>query len=402
MSQTDLLIIGGGLVGLATARYLIKSQPRLKIVVIDKASQLAAHQSGRNSGVVHAGIYYEPGSLKARLCVSGHQALLRYCYEMNIPHAACGKVIVASNDGDAERLDFLFERGVRNQVPGLKLLNQSQLREIEPHVAGVKALLSPVSAIVDYPAVANAFAREFVEHGGEIVLNTEFISAQDFNGSRLVQTSQRELDAKLIINCAGLHADSVARDMGIDPGLRIIPFRGDFFDLSARAAQLVKKLIYPVPNPELPFLGVHLTPTITGVVKAGPNAILATKREGYSIRDFSLRDVMDTFSYAGFWRFTARYTKPGLAEINRTLRKRVFTKSVQQLVPEITSEDLIPGKSGVRAQAIDRQGRMVDDFRIEESPGAIHVLNAPSPAATSSIMIGKFVGEKAQIRIDAA
>lgn len=397
----DVLIVGGGLVGLAVARHLKQEQRRLDIALLEKAPELAAHQSGRNSGVVHAGIYYEPGSLKARLCSSGHQAMLRYCREHDIPHSACGKVIVACNDDEAKRLDSLFERGIKNQVPGLKLLNEAQLREIEPNVVGTKALWSPVSAIVDYPAVARRYAKDFVDQGGEIFLQTEYLSAGEFNGTRRVVTTQKEFNARLIINCAGLHADVVARDMGTDPGLRIIPFRGDFFELSKSAAQLVKALIYPVPNPVLPFLGVHLTPTIAGGVKAGPNAILATSREGYLAQDFAVRDVVDTLSYGGFWRFAARYVRPGWAEINRTLRKSVFTRSVQRLVPEISADDLQPARSGVRAQAIDCQGRLVDDFRIEESPGAVHVLNAPSPAATSSLMIGKFIAERAQIRIDA-
>ncbi len=397
----DVMIIGGGLVGLATAMHLQLSQPRQKICLIEKNDALATHQSGRNSGVVHAGIYYEPGSLKARLCVAGKKALREYCEKKAIPYLACGKVIVASSDREVERLDHLFERGCENQVPGLKLISQRELQSIEPNVLGRKAIYSPESAIVDYKRVAHAYADDFRAAGGTVYLNSAFQASSDFDGNRRVTTSAQKFDAGLIINCAGLHADIIARNMGTDPNLRIVPFRGDFYDLSPSSKRLVKSLIYPVPDPVLPFLGVHLTPTVDGAVRAGPNAILATRREGYLASDFSMRDVADTLSYGGFWRFTARYIRPGFAEINRSLRKSVFLKSVQKLVPDIRAQDLIRSRSGVRAQAVDRDGRMIDDFRIEESPGAIHVLNAPSPAATSSLTIGKYVASKADLRINA-
>lgn len=399
--HVDVLVIGGGLVGLATAMHVQQQHRKLKVCVVEKESALAMHQSGRNSGVAHAGIYYEPGSLKARLCVDGKSALRKFCEEHEIAFENCGKVIVATNDREVERLDFLLERGQANKVPGLRLISQQELQELEPAVTGRKALYSPESAIVDYKQVAEAYAREFENAGGTVVRNAAFLSAGEFNGRRHVTTSAGSFDASLIINCAGLFADVVAKQMGTDPDLRIIPFRGDFFDLVPARRGLVRALIYPVPDPALPFLGVHLTPTVDGAVRAGPNAILATCREGYLARDFSLSDVADVFGYAGFWKFAARYVRPGIEEINRSLRKRVFVASVQKLVPDIASEDLVRSKSGVRAQAIDRHGRMVDDFRIEESPGAIHVLNAPSPAATSSLMIGKFVAVKADQHISA-
>lgn len=399
--KCDVLVIGGGLVGLATALHLQNSQPHLVICLIEKEARLAAHQSGRNSGVAHAGIYYEPGSLKARLCVDGKIALRDYCEKNAIPYQARGKVIVAASEDEVDRLDVLFQRGCDNGVPGLKLVTESELRDIEPYIVGRKAIYSPESAIVDYVQVAQSFASDFEANGGLVFLNASFESAVEAGGRRHVKTSTEEFDTGLIINCSGLHADVVARQMGCDPQLRIIPFRGDFFDLVPGAAHMVNGLVYPVPDPVLPFLGVHLTPTVSGAVRAGPNAILATKREGYMGSDFSAADLSDTLTYGGFWRFAGRYIRPGITEINRSLRKRVFVRSVQKLLPDVRSEDLVRSKSGVRAQAIDPQGRMVDDFRIEESASAIHVLNAPSPAATSSIMIGKFVAAKAETRINA-
>lgn len=401
VQQCDVLIVGGGLVGLATAMHLQRMQPQLRCCLIEKGNRVATHQSGRNSGVVHAGIYYEPGSLKARLCVDGKNALKEYCTQNEIPYKACGKVIVAGNNDEVERLDHLCARGLENKVPGLRVISQQELREIEPNVYGLGALYSPETAIIDFVKVAESYAADFTTAGGSIYLDTEFQSASESRGSRRVVTSKHEFDAGLVINCAGLHADEVARKMGDSPDLRIVPFRGDFFDLVPDSAGLVKALIYPVPNPVLPFLGVHLTPTIDGAVRAGPNAILATHREGYSATDFSFTDVANTLFYAGFWRFSARYIGPGLSELNRSFRKSVFVKSIQKLLPEIRSDDLIASPSGVRAQAIDRKGRMVDDFCIEESPGAIHVLNAPSPAATSSMMIGKYIASKAELRINA-
>ena len=399
--KCDVLIIGGGLVGLSTALQLQNMRPRQRICLIEKECNVAMHQSGRNSGVAHAGIYYQPGSLKARFCVDGKIALREYCTSNAIPYVACGKVIVATTEKEVRRLDYLLDRGRQNEVAGLRLVERDELNELEPNVFGLKALYSPESAIVDFAAVAESIARDFVAAGGSLFLNTAFESAGEFRKQRHIRTSNQDFDARLTINCAGLFADVVARRMGTIPTIRIIPFRGDFYDLTPQSAGLVKALIYPVPDPALPFLGVHLTPTTDGRVRAGPNAILATRREGYRPVDFSFREVADTLSYAGFWRFSARYIRPGVTEINRSLRKRVFAKSVQKLLPAVTADDLVPSRSGVRAQAIDSKGRMVDDFCIEESPGTIHVLNAPSPAATSALMIGRHVASQAILRIDA-
>lgn len=398
--KTDVVVIGGGLVGLSTAMHLQAIRPRLAITLIEKDEQLAAQQSGHNSGVIHAGIYYEPGSLKAQFCVEGHRALLEFCTQHGIPVIECGKVIVANTDDEIDRLERLRDRGIDNGVPDLRIIDQSELREVEPNVTGVRALYAPHSAVVDYRKVAAVYAGIFQAAGGTIKLETELLFARQVKGRCLVETTAGAIEPGLIINCAGLHADVVARKTGTKPGLRIIPFRGEFFELRGESRDLVKGLVYPVPNPKLPFLDVHLTPKVDGSVVAGPNAVLATKREGYRRQDFDISELASTLSYGGFWWLMARYWKPGLAEINRSLRKSVFVRSLQRLVPEITEQDLVPGGSGVRAQAVDGRGRLIDDFRIEESPGAIHVLNAPSPAATSSLMIGKFIADKADLRIN--
>ena len=399
--QTDVLIIGGGLVGLATAMHLRKMRPRSPVVLIEKDSRICDQQSGHNSGVLHAGIYYEPGSLKARLCVDGNRALAALCEKFNIPIVRCGKVIVANTDEEIDRLERLHERGTENGVPGLRLISARELREIEPHVVAEKALHAPNSAIVDFRKVAAVYAAIFENAGGQLHLNTEFISSFAEEGRRRVLTSNGDFTAKLVINCAGLQSDIVARNMGSKPDVQIIPFRGEYYLLRKDRRNLVNGLVYPVPNPALPFLDVHLTPRVTGEVEAGPNAILATMREGYRAADFSAREFAMTLTYSGFWLLAIRHMRAGIAEINRSLRKSVFVKSLRKLVPDITGDDLSPGGSGVRAQAVDRRGRLIDDFYIEEAPGAIHVLNAPSPAATSSFMIGKHIAHKADLRLSA-
>jgi len=401
VQQSDVVVVGGGLLGLSTAMHLQTMRRRLKITLIEKDDQLAAQQSGHNSGVIHAGIYYDPGSLKAKFCVQGHRALLEFCERYEVPVGKCGKVIVANTDEETDRLERLHDRGTDNGVPGLRLIDQRELREIEPNVSGLRALHAPYSAVVDYRRVASAYAAIFRQGGGNIALETSFLSARQIAGSNRIETTSGDFETRLIINCAGLHADVVARNAGSSPGLKIIPFRGEFFELSAESRQLVNGLVYPVPNPQLPFLDVHLTPTVDGSVMAGPNAVLATMREGYRWSDFSFADMASTLSYSGFWWLMGRYWKPGIAEINRSLRKSVFVQSLQRLLPEISDADLAPGGSGVRAQAVDRRGRLIHDFRIEEGPGAIHVLNAPSPAATSSLMIGKYIANKADLRTNA-
>jgi len=397
--NTEILVIGGGLIGLSTAMHLKNMRPRSSVTLIEKDSALAMQQSGHNSGVMHAGIYYEPGSLKAQFCAQGNRALSTFCEKFDIPIRRCGKVIVANSAEEIDRLERLHDRGVDNAVPGLRLVSRRELRDIEPNVEGAKALYAPNSAIIDFERVAVTYAAIFENAGGSIYLDTAFISSTSVDGNSHIVTSKDEFNAKLVINCAGLHSDIVARAMGGSPDLQIIPFRGEYFLLREDRRNLVNGLVYPVPDPTLPFLDVHLTPRVTGEVEAGPNAILATKREGYHRSDFSLREFASTLAYPGFWLLAARNLRAGVAEINRSLRKNVFVKSLQRLVPEIERDDLLPGGSGVRAQAVDRRGNLIDDFHIEEAPGAIHVLNAPSPAATSSFMIGRHIANKADLRI---
>ncbi len=399
--STDVLVVGGGLIGLSTAMHMKALHPRLVVTVIEKGERLAAQQSGHNSGVIHAGIYYEPGSLKARFCVEGHAALIEFCVQHSVPVLHCGKVIVANTDEETDRLDTLHERGTKNGVPDLRIVDERELREIEPNVKGVCALHAPHSAVVDFRLIAAKYAQTFHASGGQILLKTAFRSARSAKGRMRVKTTQGVIDAGLIINCAGLHADRVAKKSGTKPGVRIIPFRGEYFDVLGASRELVRGLVYPVPDPRLPFLDVHLTPVIDGTLKAGPNAVLATKREGYERSDFSLTDFASTLSYSGFWWLIGRHLKPGIAEIYRSLCKRAFVRSLRRLVPDMRTQDLVPGGSGVRAQAVDARGHLVDDFHIEEGPGAIHVLNAPSPAATSSLMIGRYLAEKADLRINA-
>lgn len=392
-------MIGGGLIGLSTAMFLKAMRPRLAVTLVEKDDRLAAQQSGHNSGVLHAGIYYEPGSLKADFCVKGQRALLKFCAKHGIPLLRCSKVIVANTDEEIERLNVLHSRGTQNGVPDLRIVDRKELQHIEPHVDGELAIHAPHSAVVDFRQVAVRYAKIFIAAGGKVLLKTEFEAARQAKGRMRAQTAAGAIETRLLINCAGLHADVVARKSGTNPGLRIIPFRGEYYELCGDSRDLVKGLVYPVPNPELPFLDVHLTPTVARTMKAGPNAVLATKREGYRRQDFDFGDLVSTLSYLGFWRLAGRYWKPGMAEINRSLRKSVFLASLRRLVPDIAPDDLVPGGSGVRAQAVDSKGRLVDDFRIEEAPGAIHVLNAPSPAATSSLMIGRYIANKADTRI---
>jgi L-2-hydroxyglutarate oxidase LhgO len=398
--RQDVLVIGGGLIGLSTAMHLAQLRPDLAIALIEKDASLTSQQSGHNSGVLHAGIYYEPGSMKARYCVEGNRALAVFCDAHGLPLRRCGKVIVAADERSEARLAQLHRRGTENGVPDLRLLDRAELKEIEPNVEGRMALYAPRSAIVDYRAIGATYATIFRGAGGRTFTQTRFLDANRDGGRTRVLTDRGDFDATLVINCGGLHCDLIARKMGADPGLQIVPFRGEYYLLDRGRRDLVNGLVYPVPDPSLPFLDVHLTPKISGDVEAGPNAVLATRREGYRWRDFALREFAGTLAFPGFWRLAARNVKPGLAEINRSLRKSVFVKSLQKLVPAIDANDLTAGGSGVRAQAVDRRGMLVDDFQIAETADAIHVLNAPSPAATSSMMIGRFVANKADLRLN--
>ncbi len=394
-AKYDVVVIGAGIIGLSTAMNLLERFPHIKLAILEKNAKEGMQQSGHNSGVIHSGIYYKPGSLKAQFCVTGRASMTQFCEENGIPVWTCGKLIVANDDAGIERLSALEERGAANQVLGLRMLGGDEIVEIEPHVVARKALYAPGTGIVDYRNVTAAYARRVKAAGGAIEFNTELIGSRIVSDTTVLETTSGEFETNAVINCAGLHSDIVAETMDVVTGLRIIPFRGEYFKLKKETEYLVKGLIYPVPDPAFPFLGVHLTQTMKGWVEAGPNAVLATKREGYRKRDFSFSEFLRTITYPGFWKMGIREWKTGVWEINRSLRKGVFLESLQQLVPELKMSDLDGTGSGVRAQAVDNAGNLVDDFRIEESPGAIHVLNAPSPGATSSLVIGEYIADLA-------
>jgi L-2-hydroxyglutarate oxidase LhgO len=394
----DVTVIGGGIVGLATARELVLRHPALRVLVLEKEPRLASHQTGHNSGVIHSGIYYRPGSEKARLCVAGAEQMKRYCTDRGVPFDVCGKVVVAVVEADVPKLEELHRRGVANGVPGTELVGAERLREIEPHAAGIRALHVPGSAIVDFVAVAEKLAEDARRAGAEILTGAA-VTAIAADGEALVlSTAAGEVRTRHVIACAGLHSDRVARMEGADPGTRIVPFRGEYYDLVPEARRLVRGLIYPVPDPRFPFLGVHFTRTIDGGVEAGPNAVVALRREGYRKRDVSLRDLAEVLGYPGFWRLAARYWRTGLEEVGRSLSTRAFVRALARLVPEIRVDDVVAAGAGVRAQALAPSGELVDDFWIVERPRALHVLNAPSPAATASLAIAGEIATRAEKR----
>ena len=393
--QYQVAIIGGGIVGLATALRLTERHPDCRVVVLEKEQQLAQHQTGHNSGVIHSGIYYAPGSSKAQFCTAGVGLLTQFCEENDIEYDQCGKIIVATSESEFGRMNTLYERGVANGVEGLEEIGPERLKEIEPHAFGLKALWVPVTGIVDYKRVANTYADKIRAAGGEIVTGATVKGIQESQGSLVLETTQGDVRTSHLINCAGLAADRVARMMGVKPSVRIIPFRGEYYTLKPERSSLVKGLIYPVPNPSLPFLGVHFTKRVNGEVEAGPNAVLAFAREGYTKTTFKMNEFMDTLTYGGFWSMARKFWKVGIGEMHRSYSKSVFVKDLQRLLPDITSDDVESGGAGVRAQAVNRDGSLVDDFRIEETRGAIHVLNAPSPGATSSLAIGSYIVDMA-------
>ena len=392
----DIGIIGGGIIGLATAMRLTQEHPNQKVVVIEKETEVAQHQTGHNSGVIHAGIYYAPGSQKANFCSEGNGILREFCDERGIEYEMCGKLIVAIDDSEVPRLEELYRRGTANGALGLELVGPERLRELEPHAAGVKAVWSPNTGIIDFKQVSQAYSTEMRERGGDLMSNAQVRSMARSNDGIHIETSSGDVTAKHIINCAGLHADKVASMMGVDIGVRIIPFRGEYYSLKKEKESLVNGLIYPVPDPSLPFLGVHFTKRVTGSVEAGPNAVLSMKREGYSKTSFSFGDAMGTLTYPGFWRMSMKYWRVGFNEQYRSVMKGVFVKSLQTLIPEITGDDLHQPGAGVRAQAVDRKGQLLQDFSIAETNNAIHVLNAPSPGATSSLAISRYIVDIAQ------
>jgi L-2-hydroxyglutarate oxidase len=375
-------------VGLATADALQVQRPDLHVVILEKEHAVGTHQTGHNSGVVHSGIYYRPGSLKAALCRRGAERLERFCEEHGLALQRCGKVIVATEEAELPALERLLGYGIANGVPGLRRIDRDELRELEPHAAGIAALHSPSTGITDFGAVTRALSADVAERGAEIVTGARFLGATRDGGGVRVGTSAGDLYAGFLVNCAGLHADEVARRMGLRPPVRIVPFRGEYYLLRPERRGLVRGLVYPVPDPRFPFLGVHFTRTVHGDVEAGPNAVLALSREGYSRWRVRPRELAETIAYPGFLRLASRYWRTGLAEYRRSFSTRRFVASLGRLVPEIQVDDVVPGGSGVRAQAVAPGGSLVDDFRVVRSGRSIHVLNAPSPAATASLAIG--------------
>jgi len=392
----DVAIVGGGIVGLATGLALTERFPRLRLVLLEKESRIGTHQTGHNSGVIHSGIYYRPGSYKARLTVEGARQLIEFCERNGIRYERIGKVIVATTDAELPRLQTLYERGTANGVPGLRLLEPGELRTIEPHAAAVRAIHSPSTAIVDFTEVAAAMDLRLRKAGAEILTGRHITRVvRDGDGLRLC-SSRGETAARRVINCAGLYSDVVARLMGAPTAVRIIPFRGEYYMVRPERHDLVRGLVYPVPDPAFPFLGVHFTRTIHGQVEAGPNAVLAFAREGYSLGRVRPGELAGALGYRGFWAMVARYWRTGSYEMYRSLSKAAFVRALQRLIPAIRPEDVTPGGAGVRAQAVAADGSLVDDFSIVSGPDAIHVLNAPSPAATASLAIGRHIAALAR------
>lgn len=394
-TEYDIAIVGGGIVGMATGRALTERDPSVRLIVLEKEAEIAAHQTGHNSGVIHSGIYYRPGSLKARLCVEGARRMVAFCEAHGIQYELCGKVIVATTEAELGALDELYRRGTASGVPGLRRIGPDELKDIEPHAAGVAALHSPNTGIVDYRAVARAIAGDLRQRGVDVATGAGVLAIHRDGRHLRLETATGEVAARFLINCAGLYSDVIARKMGVRPDVQIVPFRGEYYFLRPERRQLVRGLIYPVPDPRLPFLGVHLTRTVHGEVEAGPNAVLAFAREGYTKGRVRLGELWETLTYRGFRALARRYWRSGLYEYYRSLCKGEFVRSLQRLTPGIQPEDVAPGGAGVRAQAVDSTGKLVDDFRIAETPEAIHVLNAPSPAATASLTIGSYIADLA-------
>ncbi len=393
-ARTDIAVIGGGIVGLATAMALA-SEHHASVIVLEAESRLAAHQTGSNSGVIHSGMYYKPGSLKAKLCSEGRNALYQFCQQRNIPVDNCGKVVVATRESELPRLYELQRRGAANGLADLRRLTIDEIREYEPHVAGIAGMCVRETGIIDYKAVAYAYADTVRQHGGQVLTSAKVFKVTQKPDAIILHSTQGDFSAQGLINCGGLQSDRIARMCGLKPNLQIIPFRGEYYRLAPQAWPLCRNLIYPVPDPAFPFLGVHFTRMIAGGVEAGPNAVLALGRHGYTWTQINPRDLFQTLTYPAFWKMAFKFWKTGIGEMHRSFSKKAFLKALQRLMPEITIEDLLPGGAGIRAQALDPSGKLVDDFAIQTAPRMVHVLNAPSPAATASISIGRLIAASA-------
>ena len=389
----NFTIIGGGIVGLSTAMALGKRYPHARILVLEKESNWAFHQTGNNSGVIHSGIYYKPGSFKAKFCREGSRSMVEFCQEHDIDHDVCGKVIIATDKEELPRLESLYQRGVENGI-AVQRISPEEVREIEPHVTCVGGVRVFSTGIVNYKQVCEKYAELIQKQGGDLRLNTKVEKILSSGKNHVLETNKGSFETQFVINCAGLHSDRVAKLGQVDPKTKIIPFRGEYYELTPEKRYLVKTLIYPVPNPDFPFLGVHFTRMIDSSVHAGPNAVLSLKREGYKKTDFDWRDFAEVMTYPGFWKLAAKHADEGIQEIIRSFSKAAFVSSLQKLIPEVQAEDLVPTHAGVRAQALMNDGKLVDDFLIVQGQNSVHVCNAPSPAATSSLEIGKAIVSK--------
>lgn len=393
----DIVVIGGGIVGLASAYKISKAHPSVRIAVLEKEGRLAAHQTGRNSGVIHSGLYYKPGSIKAATCTAGRRELIEFAKTHGIRHDICGKIIVATDKSELPAMDRILQNGLQNGVEGIERISLERIRELEPCAAGIAGIHVPSAGIIDFVGVANKLAELICEvsRRNKVLVYREVQGFDKHDFYTNVLTHKGSFSTRFVINCAGLQSDRVARMEGVDPSIRIIPFRGDYSELSPAAAAKVRNLIYPVPDPQFPFLGVHFTRMVDGSVECGPNAVFSFKREGYGKTDFSLRDTWESLSYPGTWLLFARHWRYGLNEYARAFRKKRLVEQLQRLIPSIQPQDVHPAKAGVRAQALGPRGTLVDDFKIEAKGNAIHVLNAPSPAATASLAIGEHINQVA-------
>jgi len=391
----DCVVVGGGIVGLATAYQMLKKQPGLQLVLLEKESDVSQHQTGNNSGVIHSGIYYKPGSLKARNCIRGYELMLEFSRTHQIPFDLCGKVIVATKPEELPQLDILFQRGMENGLSEIRKISAAEIREREPHCTGIAGIWVPYTGIIDYGAVSQVMRREIERMGGEVKTGHKVTEIRSSGAQHKVIAAGNAFSTRLVLNCAGLYSDKIAGLTEPKLDVRIIPFRGEYYELREDRRDLVKGLIYPVPDPNFPFLGVHFTRMISGGVEAGPNAVFAFRREGYKMHQIHAGELWESLSWPGFRKVATKYWKTGMGEYYRSFFKSAFTKALQQLVPEVQESDLVPCGAGVRAQACDRTGGLLDDFMIIERQGMVHVLNAPSPAATSSISIGDTVSDMA-------